>query len=228
MQHLLSDSYVTSKYPSMPSLLQGLACLDRIEKYLEVVSIPLSGQLLETSSMHHVSTSALELQSWRAVSDSRLFSFDKANISRSLDTDDILHDMTVDIKRGITMVIGPVGSGKSTLLASLIGENTLRSGSVTTSAAKIGFCAQDPWILNDTIRNSIVGASDFEQKWYDTVCSACGLEMDLQALPGGDSRMTGSKGASLSGGQKQRIVSLLSLAPVIICLALFTNNRQRY
>lgn len=203
---------------AMPSLIQGVACLDRIDKYLELVSTPLSEQSIGTLSLNYSPTRSLKLHNLRTISNSPLFSFDKVNISRSLDTDHILRDMTLDSKKGVTMIIGPVGSGKSTLLASLIGENTLRSGSFTTSATKIAFCAQEPWIINDTIRNNIVGASDFERKWYDIVCSACGLEEDLQNIPGGDSRMTGSNGVSLSGGQKQRVVSLLFSAPVITCL----------
>ncbi|KAI8300944.1 ABC transporter atnG [Colletotrichum sp. SAR11_240] len=52
---------------------------------------------------------------------------------------------------------------------------------------------------------NILGVSAYEEKWYDTVALACGLDPDFQALKMGDFTLVGSQGGNLSGGQKQRI-----------------------
>lgn len=200
----------------MPALLQALSCFSRIEGYCELSSKPLSEQSISTASFIHLSGSQVELQDWpqqRTRSLRPLISFKDANISSSPDTEPILHRITLTINNGITMIIGPVGSGKSTLIASLLGGNTLKRGLVTSNISKFAFCSQDSWIPNDTIRQNILGSSEMDQKWYVFVCWACGLEKDLQVLPGGDLRMTGSNGISLSGEQRQRVVSKAFLEP---------------
>lgn len=60
-------------------------------------------------------------------------------------------------------------------------------------------------IQNATIRQNILGPLEYDEKWYKFTISACGLERDLETIPGGDSIVTGSSGIALSGGQKQRI-----------------------
>ncbi|KAI8231960.1 ABC transporter [Colletotrichum sp. SAR 10_86] len=70
---------------------------------------------------------------------------------------------------------------------------------------EIAYCSQAPWLENGTVRQNILGVSAYEEKWYNTVALACGLEPDFQALQKGDFTVVGSQGSNLSGGQKQRI-----------------------
>ncbi|GKT41790.1 ABC transporter atnG [Colletotrichum spaethianum] len=124
----------------------------------------------------------------------------------------LLHNLTVRIQRGaVTVVVGPVGSGKSTFLNAVLGELISTSSNQKPVPEKwykrdaMAYCSQTPWLENGTIRQNILGVSSYNQKWYDTVVYACGLEADLRALQKGDYTLVGSKGVNLSGGQKQRI-----------------------
>ncbi len=48
-----------------------------------------------------------------------------------------------------------------------------------------------------------------DEKWYDTVVRACGLQKDLEQMPRGDGTLVGDDGGILSGGQRQRVVSMM-------------------
>lgn len=119
----------------------------------------------------------------------------------------------------LTMIVGPVGSGKSTLLKAMLGELPLSKGTVELSSLRVAFCDQTPWHMNGTIRESIVGVSQFDEKWYKSVIRACALEEDICQAANGDRSKVGSKGISLSGGQSQRIVrlylSLITFSPLL-------------
>lgn len=115
-------------------------------------------------------------------------------------------NMTVP-RAKITMVVGPVGCGKSTLLKAILGELPVMGGTVQLSSLRIALCDQTPWHVNGTVQQSIVGVSDFDQRWYAAVVRSCALDEDLRQLPQGDQTQIGSKGIALSGGQSQRIVS---------------------
>lgn len=113
-------------------------------------------------------------------------------------------NMTVP-RAKITMVVGPVGCGKSTLLKGILGELPVMGGTVQISTLRIALCDQTPWHVNGTVQQSIIGVSDFDQRWYASVVRSCALDEDLRQLPQGDQTEIGSKGIALSGGQSQRI-----------------------
>ncbi|KAE8353805.1 P-loop containing nucleoside triphosphate hydrolase protein [Aspergillus coremiiformis] len=191
---------------AMPALYQAVSCFDRIEDYLTVESAP-STQPISTESLAR--SSELEMKPPQpvsgALSDDLLASFQDATISKAPDTEAVFDRLTLDIRRGVTMILGPVGCGKSTLIESILGATVVKSGSALSTLSGAAYCSQVPWIQNQTIRQNIVGPYDFDEKWYKFTCWACGLENDLQTISDGDSHMAGSNGLSLSGGQKQRI-----------------------
>ncbi|KAF2873543.1 P-loop containing nucleoside triphosphate hydrolase protein [Massariosphaeria phaeospora] len=113
-------------------------------------------------------------------------------------------NMTVP-RAKITMVVGPVGCGKSTLLKAVLGELPVMGGTLQMSSLRVAFCDQTPWHMNGTVQQTIVGVSDFDQRWYASVVRSCALDEDLRQLPQGDQTQIGSKGIALSGGQSQRI-----------------------
>lgn len=106
----------------------------------------------------------------------------------------------------LTIVIGPVGCGKSTLLKAILGEVPQFQGVLRSDFKENAYCSQNPWLVNATIKENILGISPFNQLWYERVVHACGLEKDLSDLPMGDQTIIGSKGAALSGGQQARVV----------------------
>ncbi|EMD95327.1 hypothetical protein COCHEDRAFT_112393 [Bipolaris maydis C5] len=117
-----------------------------------------------------------------------------------------LQQIDMIVPRGkITMVVGPVGCGKSTLLKAVLGELPVMGGSLQMSSLRIAFCDQSPWHTNGTVQESIIGVSNFDQRWYSSVVRACALDDDLAQLPQGDQTEIGSNGLALSGGQSQRL-----------------------
>jgi len=74
------------------------------------------------------------------------------------------------------------------------------AGSAHRSLGTVGYCSQDPWLLNVSIRANITFMHAFDPTWYRTVLQALDLETDLTILPDGDLTLT----SGLSGGQRQR------------------------
>lgn len=141
-----------------------------------------------------------------------------------------LIDMDIKFYVGqLNIIAGPTGSGKTSLLMALLGEMTLLGGYVnlpgghsredlkanpeTGLTESIAYCAQQAWLVNDTIKQNILFASSWDKTRYQRVIAACALERDLEILDNGDSTLVGEKGITLSGGQKQRI----SLARALYC-----------
>ena len=72
-------------------------------------------------------------------------------------------------------------------------------------SGSVGYAQQNPWILNQTVRNNILfGEKQDEVKYYRTVKS-CQLLKDFQVFEGGDLTQIGENGSSLSGGQRARV-----------------------
>ncbi|KAK9465458.1 hypothetical protein V1512DRAFT_210824 [Lipomyces arxii] len=133
-----------------------------------------------------------------------------------------LQDLDISFEVGkLTVVVGPTGSGKSSLLLALLGEMNLLKGKVflpcshlleqpvanrmTGLTDTIAYCAQQPWLLNDTIRENILFGNKYVEARYRAVVKFCALTRDFQILDAADQTQVGEKGISLSGGQKQRI-----------------------
>jgi ATP-binding cassette subfamily C (CFTR/MRP) protein 1 len=141
----------------------------------------------------------------------------------------ILQDISLDLQAGsFTLVLGPVGSGKSTLLRAVVGDTKIDAGSRTVSRDfhSFGFCSQDPWLPNNSVRNIILGESDFDSIWYTTVVNACALSIDIARFPAGEQTAVGNKGMSLSGGQKQRLAlarALYSRIPILVLDDIFSG-----
>jgi ABC-type bacteriocin/lantibiotic exporter with double-glycine peptidase domain len=122
----------------------------------------------------------------------------------------ILSGLNFEIKRSqVTMIIGPVGCGKSTLLKALLGETPRAPGLIKKAFHDAAYCNQTPWLTNGTVQQNILGVSEMDEAWYDTVIHACALDADLEQFNGGDKSMVGSKGITLSGGQQMRLVCFL-------------------
>lgn len=141
---------------------------------------------------------------------------DHADAFRLIDVDVSFHIGKLNI------IAGPTGSGKTSLLMALLGEMKILEGRVhlpgglaprvelpvdpqTGLIESVAYCAQEAWLVNDTVKENIIFASPFDQQRYNAVIRACALERDLEILDAGDQTLVGEKGISLSGGQKQRI-----------------------
>lgn len=118
-------------------------------------------------------------------------------------------DISFSVDDGqLLSIIGPVGSGKTSLLLGLLGEILCTHGEVRKHG-RVAYCAQQPWIVNGTMRHNITMFGEdnatMDEQWYQTVLDACCLLPDLQLLPADDLTEIGERGINLSGGQKARI-----------------------
>ncbi|KAJ5181102.1 ABC transporter integral membrane type 1 [Penicillium cf. griseofulvum] len=194
--------------------------LDRVDKYLNEEETGKYEQLrdsttagtpakigLEKATLSW-STSTAEVQD--AGSDADLEAFRLINID-------------VEFLVGkLNIIAGPTGSGKTSLLMAMLGEMKLLEGRVhlpggmssradlpvdpeTGLIDSVAYCAQEAWLVNDTVKENIIFASPYDERRYRSVLKACALERDLSILDAGDQTLVGEKGISLSGGQKQRI-----------------------
>ncbi|CAM9464849.1 unnamed protein product [Ectocarpus sp. 8 AP-2014] len=142
--------------------------------------------------------------------------------------------VTAEMRRGLSVVVGPIGCGKSTLLSGLVehlpvraeggdkgwGENGVgggRSGvvgrcmnevTVVAPDKRVAFCPDTPWIVNASARDNIClgsRAEAFDEVLYHKCVEACALERDFGEWEEGDRAIIGARGITVSGGQKARI-----------------------
>lgn len=79
--------------------------------------------------------------------------------------------------------------------------------------------AQQPWLLNATIRDNILFGEPYRPKRYNKILDACALKPDIDLMPDNDMTKIGERGINFSGGQRQRIAiarALYSSANVIL------------
>ncbi|PKK47316.1 hypothetical protein CI102_9091 [Trichoderma harzianum] len=196
---------------AVPRIMQAVACFRRIEEYCAKVK----EDTLPSGGFQGATGHGMEMERRDTLTNSAggLVSFEGACISWStLEEKNVLHNLNLKIRLGFTAIVGPIVAGKSTLLASIIGQTIVREGYVSQVSSKVAFCSQTPWIVDDTVRRSIIGDQDIDEKWYDFAITSSYLKKDLMRLPLGDEFCCGSKGVSLSGGQRQRLPKL----PVVI------------
>ena len=109
------------------------------------------------------------------------------------------------VKKGqFVALIGEFGSGKTSILSAILGEMNCLKGSVTVNGT-VAYADQNPWILNDTVKNNILFGEAFNQNKYQNALYYSRLETDLTLLTKGDATVIGERGSTLSGGQRARI-----------------------
>lgn len=107
-------------------------------------------------------------------------------------------------KGELTCIVGRVGMGKSSLLQSILGDLWKESGTVQVHG-HIAYVAQQPWIMNATVKENIIFGHRYDSNFYEKTVKACALLDDFVQLPDGDETVVGERGISLSGGQKARV-----------------------
>lgn len=107
-------------------------------------------------------------------------------------------------KEELCCIVGRVGSGKSSLLQAVLGDVWKIHGEVVVHG-KIAYVAQQPWVMNASVRENIVFGHRWDPQFYERTVNACALADDFKTLPDGDQTEVGERGISLSGGQKARL-----------------------
>ena len=117
-----------------------------------------------------------------------------------------LSDISSTFDKGkLYCIIGRVGCGKSALLQAIAGELPISIGTMTSNYNSMAYAAQDPWIMDGSIRENIIMGLSFNENWYLQVIEACVLGPDIAAFKDGDFTIVGDRGVQCSGGQRARI-----------------------
>ena len=147
---------------------------------------------------------------------------------------EVLSDISFSVKQGqIVAIVGPSGVGKSTVADLLLRLIEPASGTVLADGKDIrtvslrewrktiGYIPQDPFLLNDSIRNNIA-FYDSELPLEAIIDSAkrANIHEFIESLPHGYDTHIGDRGVFVSGGQRQRIVlaRLLARKPKVLIL----------
>ncbi|KLO86349.1 multidrug resistance protein [Fusarium fujikuroi] len=221
-------------FQKIPQFLGALTCLQRIQKYLEreprveyrnVDNDIMSAASLTPSFTSIASTNGIGIEMQTLEEKGTPHVVIKNGSFGWHENVAVLRHVNITIPTShLTAIVGPVASGKSTLCKAILGEVPFATGSVVVHRSRvIGYCDQQPFLTNTTIRNNILGNSPFDDKRYNSVINATMLSRDLANLPQGDSTMIGSSGIALSGGQRQRVAIARALYLVDADLFIFDD-----
>lgn len=205
---LLLSTNVNNLIYGFPLVLSAASCLGRIQRFLgseprQDYRQPPGGGCSAKQEAHLLKPPALPVHTEKAP----FLSISEGSFGW---TKEVMNLSKIDaaIPAGrLTIVVGTIASGKSTLCNALLGEVPVFEGQITlgSPARRIGYCSQNPFLSNATIKQNIIGLSSLDQGRYDEVIEATMLDIDLPTLPQGDNTKVGSNGITLSGGQKQRV-----------------------
>ena len=197
---LLTDP-LSFLFQLVPNYMAGIACLQRIQAFLEKEPREDFRELMSATPSEKKMDLEERIEPGPAI---RIVNGSFGWVENEFNLKDISAEIPAS---ALTIVVGPIASGKSTLCKVLLGETPFAQGQVLVRAnhRRIGYCDQVPFLSNATIRDNIVGFSEFDQQRYDEVIDASMLARDLTLLPQGDLSKVGSNGITLSGGQKQRL-----------------------
>ncbi|CAD0099756.1 unnamed protein product, partial [Aureobasidium mustum] len=185
----------------LPSLLQVFAALARIQEYL-VTEDHADQRTIDSEAMAH----GRNPKTGVSVSEMNdLAQMRKLNCGYA-DGSTTLKDIDLSLSRNQLNIVCTVWAQANRLCSkALLGEITVKSGSIVVADDEVAYCSQNSWLWNGTIRENIVGADPPDDVWLTKVSWACGLDQDFQELPDGIDTRVGNDGTALSGGQKNRI-----------------------
>lgn len=129
----------------------------------------------------------------------------------------VIRDLNLTVEKGQSIaIVGPTGAGKTTLVNLLERYVDPDSGTITMGGldirqipierlrAEIGMVAQDPWLIDDTIRANIAfGELAPDLAAVELAASRSGLDHLVKALPAGYDTVIDNDSTAVSAGEKQ-------------------------
>lgn len=176
--------------------------------------------LVEDLDVFEINKSSDSRKNEKAFKFENSISLDNVGFSYESRDSIALKGVSLSIEKGKWVAfVGPSGAGKSTVANILLGLLKMSNGALLVDGepvdtessswrSRIGFIAQDNFILHDTFRNNIAfgeyGDSIDEARVVQCVADAQ-LEAVVDKLPMGMDTVIGSAGVMLSGGEAQRL-----------------------
>ena len=130
----------------------------------------------------------------------------------------IIHNMNFMIPdKSTCTIVGHSGAGKSTILKLLfkswvpqngeiaIGKYNIEDVSVKALRDNIAFVAQDPFLINDSLRANLSLDEPIDDETLLETINCVGLSEWYSGLHGGLDTNLGDNGVIMSGGEKQRL-----------------------
>ncbi|KYK57930.1 ABC transporter [Drechmeria coniospora] len=193
---------LTQLFQSVPQLLAALTCFHRVQDFLapKPHDKEAPAGLVEASQNHVV-------PSYPTGDGAIKIAVNNGNFGWERDVY-VLKEISLSIRTSsFTIITGRMATGKSTLCKAMLQELPFAEGTVLWNdhGRQLAYCDQDPFLLNATIRENIIGSGRHDPPWYEEVVRSCHLSKDLAEMPKGDDTVVGSKGVALSGGQRKRI-----------------------
>ncbi|XP_044266082.1 ATP-binding cassette sub-family C member 4-like [Tribolium madens] len=116
---------------------------------------------------------------------------------------EIIKSVTMEIQRGLNIVVGHVGTGKSTFLKTILEDYKIEGN--LTIYGKLSYASQEPWLFPSTIKHNILFGEKLDEERYKKILEICALNYDLNSLSDGDGTFVGDNGVNLSKGQQARV-----------------------
>ncbi|MGM0301993.1 ATP-binding cassette, subfamily B, bacterial [Enterococcus sp. AZ048] len=163
--------------------------------------------------------------SFARVTDTPIAVFDHVDFAYSGAEEAVLSDITFDIPKGVTAIVGGTGSGKSTIAKALLRLRDTTKGEIRFLAEpiqgvtqealrdRISYVPQKAFLFSGTVRdNFLFGNPAATEKEMQAAAKAAQAEDFIHQLDGQYDAFVAQKGNNFSGGQKQR----LSIARALI------------
>lgn len=132
---------------------------------------------------------------------------------------DVLHNVSLDVKKGQTYaLVGPSGGGKTTVChliprfynvnsgEILIDGKNIKDITLSSLRKNIGIVQQDVYLFNASFKENILyGRLDADFEEVVAAAKRANIHDYIMSLPDGYDTNIGERGVRLSGGQKQRL-----------------------
>ncbi|EAR99951.2 ABC transporter family protein (macronuclear) [Tetrahymena thermophila SB210] len=211
----------------VPSQIQGIVVgfnsMKRVDNYLSE-SFVYQYQISDSDNNENISSDDFSIEinngqfTWKnqidvdkIQSSVKLSKRERLSLSSVEENTFQIRNLNLKIKKGVFFVFyGDLGSGKSSVLQAMLGEMEVYGGQESFQKmvkinGSISLCTQEPWVIQDTVKENILFGQQYDQSRYEQVLKVSCLDEDISYFVDGDSTNIGEKGETLSGGQRKRV-----------------------
>ncbi|MEJ2032278.1 MAG: ABC transporter ATP-binding protein [Deltaproteobacteria bacterium] len=148
----------------------------------------------------------------------KTFTIKNLNFSYSPVLPPALREINLEVRPGLTGIVGPTGAGKSTLchlltrLYPVADATTFLDGTdvnilpLAAVRGQIAYVPQEVVLFAETISANIaIGRPEASRDEIEAVARAAAIHQEILAMPEGYETRIGERGTKLSGGQRQRL-----------------------